>query len=325
MDASDLRSVTVSSVVTTILVFGAGCGSDDGSRVNTACPGANILVHSEDGEEISGPIEPADSIYLSAELSQQSYSNQIYHTWYFEEWATGSRAGIFPGSNSEATTSAESESWDPEPIIVIDLSGHYRVCVELCEVDGACSSDSSCEGNPCVDIEVVQPGDLYIELLWDHPGAKAKMHYLRSGAAFGDDTSDFPGGDCFYANRDPDYCIEGDDSDNPNMSYNSPQHTLDAIASTARNLFHDNPCDDTYRLWVGFEGVPNEDSETEATIRIHMDGELITESSRSLRVARSDHQPTYWKPGSIKWTGSTGEFIEATEDNYFPNARNPEQ
>ncbi|MDP2990113.1 MAG: hypothetical protein Q8O57_06055, partial [Kiritimatiellota bacterium] len=105
----------------------------------------------------------------------------------------------------------------------------------------------------------------HIRLTWTTTGADVDLHLTAPG-----------GSDCYYNNRNPDWGVQGDASDNPSLdrdcitSCTEENITLDKVTSPG-----------TYRLWVHYfsdHGL----GATTATIEIYQYGRLIGGSSSGL-------------------------------------------
>lgn len=159
------------------------------------------------------------------------------------------------------------------------------------------------------DTNEYQPGGFTtVEIVWNDGKSDIDIHYIRSGAKYGDTNSDNPGGDCHWGNPEPNYC-SSDNSDDPLLKIDDPH------GYGPEEIIHPKPCPDEYRIWVscyndgGYENIA-----VQATIYSY-----LFNVTREYVLERRD---CHWLVGRVLWP--EGRFVPATENNYVCGKPNPE-
>jgi len=279
-----------------------------------ACPLAMIEV--TDPPDIDD-IGPLDTVTLDGSGSTSTSGKTIRYNWYFSRAPSDSHTGYKPESNPGAANTLESHSTSAQPTFFVDLAGVYKSCLEICELndDGtvnACTSDMECQNDACVEIDATPRESIHVQLVWDHPETDVDLHYIHAGATYGDREIDRPDGDCHFFNPHPDYCVAGDDTDDPSLDID------DVRGYGPENINHDEPCDGEYRIWASYYEDKGMGS-TRAKVRVFIKGVMASESSHIL-----DRRNCHWLVGKVIWSGENGTFEEATEGNYVCGQNNPE-
>jgi len=273
------------------------------------CPRAVIAVT----DPSLSCIGPLDTVSLDGTGSHSPSGRTIRYRWYFKKAPSGSHTGYVPECNPGAANTLESCSTSAQPTFFADLAGVYEPCLEICEDGGACTSDPACGSDACVEIDACHQCDyLHVQLVWDHPETDVDLHYIRSGAMYGDPTAESPGGDCHFLNEHPDYCEAGNDSDDPSLDID------DIHGHGPENINHSDICDDEYRIWVSYKEDHGKGSTT-ARVRVYLEGVQHAEESHIL-----DRKNCHWLVGKIIWSEHSGTFEAATTDSYVCGVDNPE-
>ncbi|NOZ86900.1 MAG: hypothetical protein GXP49_11645 [Deltaproteobacteria bacterium] len=252
------------------------------------CPVAVVDVTDPKIDEV----EPLDTVLLDGTGSHSPSGKTITYRWYFKKAPMDSHTGFNPECNPGAVTAMDSCSNAAQPSFFVDLVGTYEPCLEICEQGGACTSDPECKNDKCVTINANPKKAIITQLVWDHPKTDVDLHYIRSGAKYGDTTATNPGGDCHYFNPHPDYCKAGDKSDDPSLDID------DVEGYGPENIGHTHPCDDTYRIWVTYYEDYSLGS-TMAKVRVFIKGVQQNEQTHIL-----EKRNCHWLVGTVKWSNT---------------------
>jgi len=259
-------------------------------------------------------IKPLSTVILDGSASKAKHERALTYRWYFKSVPTDSRTLLSPPADPNVQSPLESTSTSEKPNFFLDVVGSYIVCLDVCEVLGKCSNDEECGNTECTEIFVGPTKDIYIQLTWNDSKADLDLHYIRHDAKYNDSTEGAPGGDCYYNNPSPDYCIPMDDLDDPKLEIDDVEGFGPEVIS------HDRPCDDSYRIWVSYcdlgKNIP-----VEAKLKVFIEGAKVADLSYELETSNC-----HWHPGHIEWSGGTGKFVENEGgDYYICNKENPEQ
>lgn len=148
------------------------------------------------------------------------------------------------------------------------VPGAYEVQLEVTDAMGV----KSCQ--PARATIVAAPAQkLLIELFWDNATTDLDLHLLRVPTAAVFDPPD----DCHYQNPRPDWGVQGDATDDPEL-------VRDALTGYGPEVFgYVNPIDTTYRAVVVFQNdLLSSAPASRATVRVYQYGLLKAEVSRSL-------------------------------------------
>jgi len=308
--------------------FGEECFADSACDLE-AGPIASVTVIRDESRFMVG-----DRVYLDSSRCLSASDDELTYRWYFSSVPDESETRIEPESAPSAS-SIESESTDLLPSFLLDVRGQYQVCLQVCDSSGRCTSpdaEEECHRDFCMWISTDYLGHIVIKATWDHPNGNVDVHYIRSGAVYGDIGA---GGDCFpgndypgpcgeqeafhEGNPSPDYCVPGDPLDDPFFA------NEDNCGYGPEMLVHDNPCDDTYRLWLTYEEDWGRGS-TVARVRIYSgDGppeepEHLFDGERVL-----DAEDCHWFVGEVTWAQGRATFREPVGQSYVCGAGNPEE
>ncbi|MBI2893099.1 MAG: hypothetical protein HYY06_06070 [Deltaproteobacteria bacterium] len=127
---------------------------------------------------------------------------------------------------------------------------------------------------------------LLARLTWD-AGFDVDLHFMRSGAAFRSSP-----GDCYYANRNPDWGVAAFADDDPRLERDASSFGPERTAIVA-------PVDDTYRIEVDYYSSSWGDP-LNATIEVYWEGSLVHSATQALDA---DHR--YWLAGSMDTASDT--------------------
>jgi hypothetical protein len=129
-------------------------------------------------------------------------------------------------------------------------------------------------------------------LNWDSNMTDVDLHLLRPGGT----TFDFLGSDCFYANKNPDWNISMDNTDDPFLDVDD----IDGNGPEEINLQSTGP--GRYEVYVHYFN-DRLSGASRATMDIHIAGQLVTSISQQMNCN------DLWHVGTIDWDGSNGNFI----------------
>lgn len=178
------------------------------------------------------------------------------------------------------------------PTLITDVAGAYRVGLDV--VDAAGLSCVHPDGNPAIpcafhDIDVRSADDVVIELVWDHELPDLDLHLLEGNALL------FSDGDCHFANRQPDFGVEGDNSDDPLL-------VRDALRGYGpEKIVFSQPPEGRFQVSVVYaksNGPSN--LRTTATLRLYIFGVLAAEVSQVL-----DTPSSRWDVLTFDWPSRT--------------------
>ena len=146
-----------------------------------------------------------------------------------------------------------------------------------------------------LEAEVVAPpaseNDISIVLRWDTGGTDVDIHLVRPGGAF----FTMPG-DCYYANRSPDWGTRGESVDDPFLDMDNTT----GFGPETINLMQAEP--GQYQVWTHFYQGPFATT-SNATVDVFLRGQAVGSYTQPLTCSRR------WLVGFINWNGSTGSFV----------------
>jgi hypothetical protein len=134
-----------------------------------------------------------------------------------------------------------------------------------------------------------------IVLTWNTADTDVDLHLTRPNAI----TFSPLGGDCYFANMNPDWGVAGDTSDNPFLDRDDlvgPGPEALNLATTASG---------NYRVYAHYF-AHNGHGPTTATVQVYVGGNLAGTFTQQL--ACND----LWQVGTVNWNGTTGTFTPST-------------
>ncbi len=180
------------------------------------------------------------------------------------------------------TTIAMPDAVTTEMTLDSSVPGAYEVQLDVTDSTGA----KSCQ--PARATVVAAPAQkLLVEMFWDNAGTDIDLHVLRTTQSL----LFTPPDDCHYQNRNPDWGVAGDTTDNP-------QFVRDALTGYGPEVFgYVNPIDTTYRILAVFQNdLLNPMPASKVTVRVYLFGVLKAETSRTL-----DHTGAIWEVADVTW------------------------
>jgi hypothetical protein len=149
-----------------------------------------------------------------------------------------------------------------------DMAGSYLV--ELVVTNDRCVESLPCE----VELDAVPDADLWIELSWSLPNDDLDLHLLNGNASY--ESED----DCYFGN-----CVAWDGEGvldwGASGSLDDPRLDLDDIEGTGpENINISEPSDGKFQVVVHDYPSSVREEGNEATLRIHLAGEIAFEETR---------------------------------------------
>ena len=183
-----------------------------------------------------------------------------------------------PAGNSAALSSRTG----PTTTLTPQLAGTYRVELTVINDLGLRSEE------PCViDLEATPDEDLWVELYWSHPNEDMDLHLLNPGG------TPRGGGDCYFANKTPDWGTIGEGADDPSLD-------LDDIPNVGpENINISDPQPGDFTVFVHdypFTG-PREEP-TDVTVNIYLGGEQVFSETRRMVGEDTDEYFATVNPGT---------------------------
>ena len=170
----------------------------------------------------------------------------------------------------------------------VDTPGDYEIGLDVTDSEGLlCYPPGGDPRLPCAraKLMVKVDVDLQVELIWDHKITDLDLHVLENAAPL------YSAGDCFWANKNPDFGVFGDTSDDPAMI----RESLKGYGPETIVLRH--AAGGTYGVRVEFakaNGAPL--PATKATLRVYVYGVQKAEYTRTL-----DTPGQLWDVVDIAW------------------------
>jgi hypothetical protein len=201
----------------------------------------------------------------------------------------------------------------------VDLAGTYVFELQVVDNRGAQAPSESCQQPAAtVTVTAIPEQDLHIQLVWDTPGdvdqtdgdgADVDLHLTHPTTEDWFQTAGVY--DCYFANVKPDWGAIDDEDDNPSLDID------DTNGAGPENINLNNPEDTDglgapYRVGVHyfrdsvdeFGGVETWGF-SDATVRVYIHGELVSELTRRL-----EHTNDFWEAVHIDWNESEQEVTE---------------
>jgi hypothetical protein len=254
--------------VLALVVAGGGCSNEQGFSSDLKADGLPISLPFAVVQGVPlGHIDEALVIDGTASYDPDDEDAELLYTWEV----------VSAPADADYTLNYE-QSGTPE--FKAATLGEYELGLFVTDED---TYDSE---NPAgVIIEVVPWEDLKIDLQWDLTGVDLDLHLIGpEGEYFGES-------DCFYGNPSPDWGVEGDSTDNPNLAID------DEGSNLTETILLERPEQGVYSIGVHY--VNSKESTTYSTdpmIRITaggsevvlMTGTALTEPGEVLIVGTLD-------------------------------------
>jgi hypothetical protein len=181
------------------------------------------------------------------------------------------------------------------PLFSADTVGIYQL--DLMVIDE--------EGQPSVNpastvVEILPWTDMELVLTWDRPKVDLDLHLLAPEGAYFEDS------DCFYGNPTPDWGVEGDSTDDPEL-INDNEGT-----GAPEVIRFPNPGEGTYSILVPYHSKRDaQNPYVTPTLSVRAEGAEIA----NLTGPRMYSEGTVWIAGTLDW--STLDFVAsvATTDH----------
>ena len=186
------------------------------------------------------------------------------------------------------------------PSILLDLAGDYTAELTVTNTNG---QTDSCDQT----ITAIPNENFRIELYWGVPD-DMDLHLLRPDSQGGGTPHDiFGGGDCFYANMNPDWGVTGVGSDDPSLD-------LDDIPGTGpENINIVDPAMSPYDGWyeVFVHDYPSTEiyqPANDVTVNIYLNGGLAQTYNFQMSGEDSDYYVAkiHWPTGNIQACNGLG-------------------
>ena len=138
-------------------------------------------------------------------------------------------------------------------------------------------NDRCMVSEPCtVSVNAVPNENLWVEMHWEHSGDDMDLHLLRNNGAY--ESED----DCYYGNCIPDMYGSilswGEEG-----TLDDPRLDLDDIEGTGpENVNIEEPASGLYTVVVHDFPSSVYQGENKVTVRIHLDGEVVYEGTKSI-------------------------------------------
>lgn len=179
-----------------------------------------------------------------------------------------------------------SDSWTPD--LIADTPGEYEVGLDVSDSEGvACYPPDGSSILPCERKKVVVQAedDLIVRLIWDHKLTDLDLHLLDTGQALNSE------GDCYWANRNPDFGIIGDPSDDPVFVKESLK------GYGPEEIVFSKPTGGKYKVAVHFAKANGSTKpRTVATVQVYIYGKLEAEMTAQL-----DKPDQIWEVLEVEW------------------------
>ena len=251
-------------------------GSGSTNTCPTAIAEATILGGSSTASTQVSTI-PLKTLLLDGSSSSDDGSIQRYE-WTLPNTPINSNARILPGgSPSEAK-------------LFLDIAGPYVIELQVWDDQNM----PSCE--PARVLVLAKPDeDIHVQLVWETPsdrdegdliGTDVDLHYLHPLGEW--DKLPY---DIFWKNREADWGIPGDSSDDPSLDID------DTNGAGPENVNHDNPeSGRNYSVGV-YYFADNGFGASYATVRIYIEGEL----AYTVRDKYLEREGAFWNVAAIVW------------------------
>lgn len=230
---------------------------------------------------------PLDEVEFTAEQSYDPDETDLSYQWTILQRPLGSGAYLEPNTNAK------------NPTMLVDIAGIYVIELTVFDEYGI----ASCEPSQ-VRIEAHPNSDIHVELTWEVPSSSLKtgtdidLHYLHPDGEFGHfyRLSMNSTWEIFYNNPGPQDWGGGE-----SVSLDIDDRNGDK----PENINHRNPTSgNTYSVGVYYYSDPSNYGVTEATIRVFLAGQLVSEMTQRLENAGgSSGSGDFWHVLDIPWDG----------------------
>ncbi len=226
-------------------------------------------------------VPPAGIITLDGSDSIDPGGEVIRWTWVVVERPPGSGAEpveTFENPMRPADGGLEDDTATPTAFFFVDIAGRYVIELQVTDSEG-------CVGTAQVVVDATGRNGLRLELVWDSE-ADLDLHLLHPDGAWFNAPLD-----CFFRNAAPDWGVLEDPSDDPEMLVDDSDGFGPEVIRLGRPQ---EGMGGPYLVGVhafGGEGYP-----TDATLRVLIDGEVVSEATRSM--AADAH---FWEAFEIPW------------------------
>jgi hypothetical protein len=184
--------------------------------------------------------------------------------------------------------------------MALPLAGTYRVRLYVTNLAGI---ESGVSATSDVEIIAIPSSRLHVQLVWDHPSNDQDLHLVNAGG----DGRIFNGThDCFWRQCNP-ACVTDPVfpcdvqahwfTSDPVFTLGNPRLDIDDTNGLGpENINIDAPREGDYNIYVHYYGLVDPDNTpTQATVRLYLDGVLRHEFRRTL--SRND----MWAVAQIQW------------------------
>jgi hypothetical protein len=208
--------------------------------------------------------EPLETFTLDGSSSYDPRGQQLDYYWNLSRWPTGSGGHI-------------SSAVDDFTELYVDLAGEYQVQLVVVNEDGVASAAAK------HNVDVLPSDSVHVEMFWDSPNSDLDLHLAQEGQPIFLTPTD-----CNYCNVNPDWGVEGVNSDNPSLDLD------DVTGYGPENININAPADGGYDMHVHYFR-DNGAGAVVATVRVYLDGAVAYEVSE---VMEYDDR---WFVGTILW------------------------
>ncbi|NOY25993.1 MAG: choice-of-anchor D domain-containing protein [Oligoflexia bacterium] len=228
--------------------------------------------------------EPGDTIILDGSASYDPGGNTpLAYTWTLIDQPTASTSDLY-----SATLSA--------PSLNLDTAGSYTVSLQVSNSLGVPSATA------VHTVAAIPEEAIYVALTWDTDRADLDLHLVQNDGTLLFDGFD----DCSWCNENPDWGVTGDSTDDPLLAQDSDS------GGGPETIVVSTPADGEYFVRVHYF-QDDGDGETQATVRIYLQGTLIDQYRQDLT-----HNQV-WDVAYIRWP--EGYVIEEDADPYAAKVR----
>ncbi len=198
----------------------------------------------------------------------------------------GSAARLDGSSTADAQSRDSAASTDGGVAPTRPDSGVMRVDGAVAVRDSGAPRPDSGVVPPAPDSGIAPPA-LNVQITWDTNNTDLDLHLVRPGSqAFAMD-----GGDCYYAQRMPDWGTPGDPSDDPSLDIDD----VNGLGPEA--LTYRAPPPGTYKLYVHYY-ADNGEGPTQVSVDFSVLGRPVPVTARALLCN------DLWHVGDIVWDGA---------------------
>lgn len=221
-------------------------------------------------------VDPPTTIHLNGGNSYDPNGNEpLSYNWSILQKPPGS------------TTDIDEPTLSYTPFFV-DVAGDYQLQLVVENSIGLESNPATCS------FTAIPDESIHVELVWDKSNTDVDLHMVMEGYDFFSYD-----GDCCWCNPNPGWGNNGT-ADDPSLSLDN------RIGYGPEAIEIYSPYDGSYNILVNYFNA-NGHGDTTATVRVYLDGVLISEVSRILSGR------DLWDVGYIYWSNGTGQFVEQNE------------